>query len=132
LKKIGVVEEFPLKKIIEKKNNFAIADTVAARDKRSAWVEFTELRRAGAVMEEVHGMIFWAVKMLYLCATQTREEAMRAGVKDYTYRTYYPRTKKFLVSELEEKLSELKTMYHRAHQGDADLGLFLEQFLLKL
>ncbi len=131
-KKIGIIQEFPFAKVIEKKNNFAIADAVATRDKRSAWVEFAKLKRQGAVMEEVHGMIFWAVKALYLSATQTREEAIKAGMKEFTYRTYQPRAKNFLVRELEEKLGELKDMYHAAHQGDTDLGLFLEQFLLKL
>lgn len=132
LKQIGEIEEFPLRKIIEKKNNFALADAIAMRDKRSAWVEFTKSQRAGAAMEEVHGMVFWAIKALYLCATQTKEEATKAGVKEYTYRTYQPRAKNFLAHELEENLAELKGMYHRAHQGDADLGIFLEQFLLKL
>jgi DNA polymerase III delta subunit len=132
LKSAGVIEEFPLKKVSEQKNAFAIADAVAMRDKRSAWVELVKLERAGAAMEEVHGMIFWAVKSLYICATQTKDEALKAGVKEFTYRTYQPRSKKFLVSELEEWLGELKEMYHRAHQGDAELSLFLEQFLLKL
>jgi hypothetical protein len=131
-KEIGTVEEFPLRKIIEKNTDFAIADAVAMRDKRAAWVELVKQQRAGASMEEVHGKIFWAVKTLYLCATQTKEEVLKAGVKDFTYRNYQPRSKNFLVHELEEKLGELKHVYHRAHQGDAELGLFLEQFLLKL
>jgi len=131
-KKIGSIEEFPLLKTEERRNDFAVADAVAMRDRRSAWVELCKLKRSGAAMEEVHGMIFWAVKTLYMCATQKREEVMKTGMKEYTYRTYQPRTKKFLVSELEEKLAALKTMYHRAHHGDQDLGLCLEKFLLKL
>lgn len=132
LKEVGDIEEFPLKKIETKKNSFAIADAVAMRNKRSAWVEFTRLKRSGAVMEEVHGMIFWAVKMLYVCATETREEAAMAGVKDYTYRMYRERAKNFPTVLLERKLGELKDMYHLAHRGDKDLSIFLEQFLLKL
>ncbi|MEK7118651.1 MAG: hypothetical protein AAB869_03495 [Patescibacteria group bacterium] len=132
LKEIGDIKEFPLKKTETKKNSFAIADAVAMRNKRSAWVEFIRLKRSGAVMEEVHGMIFWAVKMLYVCATGTREEAAMAGVKDYTYHIYLERAKNFPIALLEKKLGELKDMYHRAHQGDRDLGIFLEQFLLKL
>lgn len=131
-KEMGKVEEFLERKVVEKKNNFALADAVAMRDKRSAWAHFVDGERSGTAMEEMHGMIFWAVKALYLCATQTKEEAIRAGVKEFTYRTYQPRTKNFLVRELAEKLTELKDMYHKAHEGDADLGIFLEQFLLKL
>lgn len=130
--KIGEVKEFLLKKLPEKKNNFLIADAVAMKDKRLAWVEFTKLERAGAATEEVHGMIFWAMKMLFLCKTETKEGALRAGVKEFTYRNYEPRAKRFLLSELESKLAELKEMYHVAHEGGGDLGLSLEQFLLKL
>lgn len=128
----GEMKEFMLKKAPEKKNNFIVADAVAAKDRRLAWAEFIRLERSGAIMEEVHGMVFWAVKTLYLCKTQTKEEAMRAGVKEFTYRNYEPRAKRFLLSELEQKLAELKEMYHAAHEGGGALGLSLEQFLLKL
>src|SRR3989338_2359733 len=132
LREIGSVEEFLLRKTFEKKKNFSLADAVAMRDKRSAWVEFVKQKREGVAMEEVHGMIFWTIKALYLCTVQTKDEAQRSGVKEYTYRMYQPRAKNFLVRELEGKLGELKDMYHRAHWGDGDLGILLEQFLLKL
>ena len=131
-KGIGMIEEFLGRKIFEKKKDFALADAVAMRDKRSAWVHFTREDRSGMAMEEMHGMIFWAIKALYLCATEAKEEALKAGVKEYTYRTYKPRAKNFLPGELEKKLGELKDMYHRAHQGEGDLGVYLEQFVLKL
>lgn len=131
-KEIGIIEEFLLPETPPKKNAFALADAVARHDKRSAWVEFIRLKRDGAVMEELHGMVFWAIKTLYLCATQTKEETVKAGMKAFTYCSYQPRTKKFLVSELAGRLGQLKEMYHQAHEGDADLGIFLEQFLLKL
>ena len=132
LEEVGRVETFPLGKIVDKKNPFIVADAVAMRDKRKAWVEFVKLERSGAAMEEIHGMIFWAVKTLQLCKTQTKADAAKAGVKEYTYRNYEPRAKYFLLQELNEKLFELKEMYHRAHQSGGDLAISLEQFLLKL
>lgn len=129
---IGEVREFTLKKATEKTNDFAIANAVAAKDKRSAWVLFAKLKRSGAAMEEVHGRIFWAVKTLYLCKTETRDEATRSGVKEFTYHNYEPWAKRFLLPELKYKLAELKEMYHAAHEGDGDLALSLERFLLKL
>ncbi len=128
---LGDVQNFPLKETESKVNNFAVSDAVAARDKRTAWVEFTKLARSGAKMEEVHGTIFWAIKTLLLCKTETREEAMKAGVKDYTFRKFAPHAKRFLRSELEQRLMLLKRMYHEAHEEDVDLGVLLEQFLLK-
>ncbi|MDO8520763.1 MAG: hypothetical protein Q7S52_01480 [bacterium] len=132
LKQAGEVKEFALPKAQEKKSDFAVADAIAAKDKRSAWVEFTRQCRLGAKMEEVHGRIFWCVKTLYLCKTQTREEAIQAGVNKWNYQNYELKAKRFLRPELERKLSELKEMYHAAHESDGDLRIFLEQFLLKL
>lgn len=129
---MGEVREFSLKKAPEKKGDFAIADAVAAKNKRVAWVEFIKQERAGVAPEEVHGRIFWAMKTLWLCKTQTKDEAAKAGVKEYTYRNYEPKAKRFLLPELERKLSELKEMYHVAHEGGGELELSLEQFLLKL
>ncbi|OGZ04997.1 MAG: hypothetical protein A2762_05140 [Candidatus Lloydbacteria bacterium RIFCSPHIGHO2_01_FULL_54_11] len=128
----GDIEEFSLKEVSERLNNFLVADALAVKDKRLAWAEFTKLERSGASMEEVHGTIFWVVKVLFLCKTQTKDEAISAGVKEYTYWKYAPNAKRFLRSELEQKLSALKSMYHVAHEEDADLGIALEQFLLKL
>ncbi len=133
LKKMGKVEEFPLLKKVEKReNSFAIADAVGNRDKKKAWVEFEKLRRRGASMEEVHGTIFWAVKSMYLVAILPKEEALNTGMKEFTYRNYQNFAKKFLVPELKTKLAELKEMYHRAHRGEGELDIFLEEFLLHL
>lgn len=133
LSRIATVSEFvPVKKFKKPENSFAIADAIGARNKKTAWVEFEKVRRQGAAMEEVHGTIFWAVKSMYIVATQTKEEAMATGMKDYTYRTYLDFSKKYLVAELREKLGELKEMYHRAHRGEGELETGLELFLLKL
>jgi len=133
LKSIAEVSEFaPVKKFKKPENSFAITDAIGARDKKAAWVEFEKVRRQGAAMEEVHGTIFWAVKSMYIAATATKEEAIATGMKEFTYRTYLNFAKKYLVSELKEKLGELKEMYHRAHRGEGELDVALESFLLKL
>ncbi len=132
-KKVGKVEEFPLVKKTEKReNSFILADAVGNRDKKKAWVEFEKIRRRGASMEEVHGTIFWAVKSMYLVAVLPKEEALNTGMKEFTYRNYQNFSKKFLVPELKAKLSDLKEMYHRAHRGEGELDIFLEEFLLHL
>ena len=131
--KAGKVHEFLLaKKFIAKTNNFVIADALLRKDKRGAWVEFEKSRRRGDRAEEVHGTIFWAVKTLYMCATKPKAEALAFGMKEFTYRKYLEGAKHFLVRDLEEKLGELKEMYHRAHRGEGELDVFLEQFLLRL
>ncbi len=131
--RIAEIKEFSLVKKVEKReNSFAIADAVGARDKKRAWVEFEKVRRRGAAMEEVHGTIFWAFKSMYIALTLSKEEALASGMKPFTYQNYYSFAKKYLTPELEERLGELKEMYHKAHRGEGDLDVALEQFLLRL
>ena len=130
LKKIGgMVSEFPLLKK-KPENTFAIADALTARDKKVAWIEYLRAKERGSVAEEIHGTIWWATKLLYLCATLEKEEAIKAGVSQYNYQRYLNNSKKFLTSEIEDRLRILKNMYHEAHHGEVDFDAALEQYLL--
>lgn len=131
LKKIGTLHEFPLKKA-KPINNFVIADAVAARNKKVAWVELIRAKERGAAAEEIHGLIFWATKLLYLCQQCDKEEAIKAGVSSYNYQSYFGHSKKFLEPELASRLRELTEMYHRAHRGEGDFDAMLEQYILKV
>ena len=131
--RISEIKEYPLIKKIEKReNSFAIADAVGARDKKRAWVEFERLRRHGGAMEEVHGTIFWAFKSMHIALVLPKADALATGMKEFTYRNYYGFAKKYLKKELEDKLSELKDIYHMGHRGEGELGVLIEQFLLRL
>ena len=131
--RIAEIKDYPLIKKIEKRDSgFAIADAVGARDKKRAWVEFEKLRRHGASMEEVHGTIFWAFKSMHIALVLPKPEALATGMKDFTYRNYYGFAKKYLKKELEDKLSELKDIYHQGHRGEGELEVLMEQFLLRL
>lgn len=133
LKKKAIISEFvPLKKPEIRSNNFAIADAIGAKDKKNIWVEFEKARRSGRAMEELHGTIFWAFKSMYICATKKKEEAIASGMKEYSYRTYFNYAKNFLIPEIEDKLAQLKEMYHAAHRGEEELDVLIEKFLLKL
>ena len=130
----AIILEFsaPKKKEIPQ-NNFAIADAIGVKDKKNIWVEFEKARRAGRVMEELHGTIFWAFKSIYICKTMEKEEALATGMKDFTFRTYKNYAKNYLVDDLEKKLTQLKEMYHDAHRsGGGDLDILLERFLLSI
>ena len=131
--RIAEIKAFSLiKKAQMRENSFAIADAVGSRDKKRAWVEFEKIRRSGSPMEEVHGTIFWAFKSMYIALTLSKSETVTTGMKDFTYRNYYTFAKKYLKKELEDKLRELKDMYHLGHRGEGELGILLEQFLLRL
>lgn len=134
LKTHALIQEFPLKTVKKEEhpNNFAIADALARRDRRGAWVEFERAMRRGVPAEEIHGIIFWQVKTLYISATQTKEEAARAGVKDYSWKKGAQNAKNFLISDLERLLELLKDMYHRSHRGELDLSIAIEKLLLTI
>ncbi len=83
-------------------------------------------------MEEVHGTITWAVKSMYIASTQTKEDALATGMKDYTYRTYKNYAGNYSAPTLTKMLAQLKDMYHEAHRGGVELEIALEQFLLNL
>lgn len=129
---LGEVRTFPIfKKEKKMPMSFAVADAVAMRDKKLAWVEYTHARAEGAAPEELHGTIFWAMKLLYLCANCPKDVAIAAGVSNYNYPRSLTWSKKFLAGELESKLRELRDMYHNAHRGEGELDYLLEQFILK-
>lgn len=132
LGEIGTIETYTLNEQKDTKPDFRMADAIGARDRRSAWAEFIKLRRSGKAAEDVHGTAFWVLKTLLLCARETKAEILKMGVKPYTYQKNLSASKNFSARELEEKLGELKTMYHHAHQGDGDLAILLERFLLRL
>lgn len=116
----------------KKFGDFALADAVAARDKRVAWVEFQKSKRRGEAMEPIHGMLFWAFKTMTMIATLPRTEAIASGVKAFTYSKYQAAMKGYRTEEILSHLDELKDMYHKAHRGECDLEISIEQFLLKM
>jgi hypothetical protein len=83
-------------------------------------------------LEMVHGTVFWAWKSMYLCLTLPKEEVIKTGMKDFTYRNYSRFAQNYSTKELEDRLRELKEMYHRAHRGEGDFEVLLERFILNI
>jgi hypothetical protein len=129
--RLGETSHFPLTKVAEKRmTSFAIADALGSRDKRSSWVEFEKVRRAGIAMEEVHGTIAWGFKSMLCTLLMDKQSATRTGMKEYTYRTYSAYAKNYGLDELKDKLTELKEIYHKGHRGEGELEELLEHFIL--
>lgn len=127
----GEVKAYPLMTNGEKRqDSFALSDALGRRDKKMAWVEFEKVRRRGAIMEEVHGTVYWAFKTMYLISVLAKPDAIATGMKEFTYKNYAVSAKKFTTVELVEKLRELKDMYHRAHRGEGDFEVMMEEFVL--
>ena len=108
-KKYATIEDFssPTTKKAPKINVFDLADAYARRDKIGTWILYRGAISAGSVPEEISGIIFWKIKTMLLSGT-----------------------KFFSKEELKNRSSELVSVYHRAHRGDTDFTIGLEQFIL--
>lgn len=108
-KKYATIERLEEKKIIptQKLNTFALTDAYARRDKVVTWTLYLEALEKGTAPEALSGLLFWKIKTLIL-----------AGSKSFTSH------------ELKRSSSMLVSLYHKAHLGEVDFTIGLEQFIL--
>ena len=108
-KKYATIEDFNAEAIKQapKMNVFNIADAFSRRDKIGTWVLYREAVNLGIAPEEISGIIFWKIKSMILTST-----------------------KAFSINELMRQSSELVSLYHKAHLGETDFVIGLEQFIL--
>jgi hypothetical protein len=88
-------------------NTFAIADMYGSRDKIGTWVMYREAIEKGVEPEAISGIIFWKIKTMILNNSKT-----------------------FSSIELKNQSSNIVSLYHRAHRGECDFVIGLEQFIL--
>jgi DNA polymerase III delta subunit len=107
--KYATIEDFSTQivKQAPKMNMFSIADAFARRDKINTWILYRDAVALGAQPEEISGIIFWKIKNMVLNGT-----------------------KSFSQDELKNQSSELVSLYHKAHRGESDFVIGLEQFIL--
>ena len=91
-----------------KTNAFVIADMYGKRDKVGTWTAYINLIEGGEAPEAISGMLFWKIKNLILNNS----------------------TKPYSKNELELSSSKLVDIYHKAHAGEVDMKIALEQFIL--
>jgi DNA polymerase III delta subunit len=108
-KKYAEIVRFDEKPVTKapKINTFAIADAYGSRDKIKAWMLYREAIESGVEPEAISGILFWKIKTMLLGNTKT-----------------------FSVENLKRQSGNLVSLYHRAHRGEADFVIGLEQFIL--
>lgn len=122
----GADDAAPAKK--ESPRTFALADAIATKDTKRAWVVFQELMNNGAVAEEVHGVLWWQFKSVLLARDAT--SAKDAGLSPFVYQKSARAADSWKAGELESVLDRLMHMYHQAHRGEIDFMVELEKFVL--
>ncbi len=112
----------------ERYNVFALADSLAKKDKKTLWMQLMEAQAAGLSAEEIIGTLWWQLKSLRLAAlTKTAAEA---GMKEYPYQKAKRSLGAFKPGELETLSHALLAVYHDGHGGVRDIHTALEQWVL--
>lgn len=108
-KKYAHIERFDKKE--EKKDTgkdvFLICDAFARKDKIGTWVLYREAIEKGISPESISGILFWKIKSMIL-----------------------NNDKNFTKENLKLYSSQIVTLHHKAHRGELDFIIGLEQFIL--
>jgi DNA polymerase III delta subunit len=107
--KYAAISRFEAKKPAQapKINIFAIADAYGKRDKIAAWVLYCQAIDRGTEPEAISGIIFWKIKTM-----------IQNGAKAFD------------PEDLKQQSGRLVSLYHKAHRGECDFTVGLEQFIL--
>ncbi len=114
----------------ERYNVFAMADSLAKKDKKTLWMQLMEAKAAGLSSEEIIGTLWWQIKSLRLAAVTASAE--EAGMKDFPYQKAKRALGSFKPGELEALSMSLLTVYHDGHGGVRDIDAALEGWVLSL
>jgi DNA polymerase III delta subunit len=109
-------------------NNFALADAFGARDKKRLWVLLQKALRSGIAPEELHGVLFWQMKMILLIKSGGTASAL--GMKPFVFNKAHGFAQKFSDEEARMIGKALVACYHTARKGEIAFENVLEEFVL--
>ena len=107
---------------------FALADAILAKNKVKSWTILQTLISDGVVAEEIHGVLWWQFKSLFLACMFS--SAKEAGLNPYVFQKCQSAKKNWSIAEVQVMLASLIQMYHRAHRGELDFMSEIEQLCL--
>jgi hypothetical protein len=123
------VEMFEVKKTeVREMPSFVLADAFLRRDKKAAFVALHD-ELATKPPEEVHGGLWYQMKNMALILSGATEE--ESGIHPFVYKKIKSASKAFSKKECDGILKELLEMNHKAHRGEVDFEIALEQFVLR-
>lgn len=108
-KKYGEIKIFEEKKTTQTPqfNIFSITDAFANKEKILTWTLYNQGIKEGIEGEALAGILFWKIKTMLLNGSNV-----------------------FSKNDLKQQSSKIISLYHKAHRGELDLSLGLEQFIL--
>lgn len=109
---------------------FDFAEQFAGKNKVEAWKELLKLKEFELAGEEIHGVLWWQMKSVYLAKlSKTAEES---GLTPYSFQKALRLSKGWETGELNKMLDKLVEIYHEAHRGNVDLMVEMESLSLGL
>lgn len=109
---------------------FSITDKLLRRDKKQLWISYVDLLGQGIPSEEIHGVIFWAVKNMIIASKV--DGAGQSGLSPFVYKNALTGARHFKTEELVQMSSDLVGMVHRVRTGDGDMDVMLEKWMLEV
>lgn len=128
LKANAIIHRFDLPKSQEEFSVFKLTDSIANRDKKNAWLLYQQALHSGKVAEELHGLIWWQIKILVLVA---RSGSSSTGLKLFVHNKTKSALSQWNKQDLMQKSFELIDMYHQARRTTIPLEQSLEDWILK-
>lgn len=108
---------------------FSITDKLLARDKKGLWVSYIDLINRGILAEEIHGVFFWAVKNMIIAGKVASQK--ESGLTPFSYSKALSGGRNYKSDELQKMSSALVEMTHKVRQGEGDLEVMLEKWILE-
>ena len=114
----------------QRPTSFAFADSFASKNKSGAWLELQSLIKADLAGEEIHGVLWWQMKAVYLA--KICKNSKDTGLSPYVYQKALKSASSWSLNELSSVMSTLVDVYHEAHRGNTELLLAIEKQVLSL
>lgn len=111
-------------------NPFAVSDALLSKDKKKLWMLLMEAKKKGNAPEEMHGIIWWQMKVLKLASVS--KDAKTADLSPFVFGKAKNAIQYFSEKEINTILFDLVSMYHDAHRGEKDLWVEMERWGLML
>jgi DNA polymerase III delta subunit len=108
-------------------NSFAFTDALCKKNRKAAISALDTLRRNGIAAEEVHGALWWQVKVLMQVLHKSTK-----GVSPFVIRKSQDALRVFSASEIFSLTDQVVDMYHKAHAGECDLYDEMERVVMRV
>lgn len=107
---------------------FSITDELLKRDKKKMWIRYVDLINQKVPPEEIHGIIFWAVKNMIIASRADSQKD--SGLSPFVYKNSLSGSRNYKLEELQKMAEDLVEMVHKVRTGEGDMEEMLEKWML--